>query len=198
MTFWALALHRDFAIRLRRWRFERWPFVPANDEGSTLKTSVSLSLHGGNLILMIPNFGVSLPHRCGTTVSLETKHSFVWIHFNPKFILTYNICVSLPLAVYNWSLNQQWTYFATFSYHNFTAVHNKQGKKFEIFANLSFPLRAAWWRQLNPRLFFTDKSIPRKWTSSSTISVKSLAMASCRTVSPNESCKNIFTKKELP
>ena len=62
----------------------------------------------------------------------------------------------------------------------------------KITTNLAFPFKAAWWRQLNPRLFLMDKSTPRKFTRTSTISMKSLAMASWRTVSPYESCK---TKK---
>lgn len=63
----------------------------------------------------------------------------------------------------------------------------------KIATDLAFPFKAAWWRQLNPRLFLMDKSMSRKFTRTSTISMKSLAMASWRTVSPYESCK---TKKQ--
>ena len=49
-----------------------------SDEGLTLETSAFQFLYGGQftlltLLIYIPNFRVSLPHRRSTTVSLETN-----------------------------------------------------------------------------------------------------------------------------
>ena len=54
------------------------------DKGLTIENSTSLSLHGGNLILInlyaVPDFIVSLSHLRDSTVSLETKLLFVKSH----------------------------------------------------------------------------------------------------------------------
>lgn len=67
-----------------------------------------------------------------------------------------------------------------------------------ICTDLVFPFKAAWWRQLNPRLFLIDKSTPLKFIRSSTISAKSLAIASWRTVSPYESWKTNHFNEGTP